>query len=157
MAKDFIKTWDGRRLEDWGSSVSREYKSFQQAMRREVKRLAENEGATLVSYNSGHYYQSGFVEKDGLYVYFCYEALDRCHVQLTDGFAFFMRTASGPKDYHGGSNNNVTFSQFSETMRRLFRQQERERMRAEEVAAASQQPTFADQLRQALATKLKAA
>ena len=131
MAKDFVKTWDGRRLEDWGSSVSKEYKSFQQAMRREVKRLAENEGATLVSYNSGHYYQSGFVEKDGLYVYFCYEALDRCHVQLTDGSAFFMRTASGPKDYHGGSNNNVTFSQFSETMRRLFRQQERERMAAE--------------------------
>lgn len=157
MAKDFIKTWDGRRLEDWGSSVSKEYKSFQQAMRREVKRLAENEGATLVSYNSGHYYQSGFVEKNGLYVYFCYEALDRCHVQLTDGSAFYMRTASGPKDYHGGSNNNVTFSQFSETMRRLFRQQERERMRAEEVAAASQQPTFADQLRQALVTKLKAA
>lgn len=128
MAKDFIKTWDGKRLEDWGSSVSKEYKSFQQAMRREVKRLAEDAGATLVSYNSGHYDQSGFVERDGMYVYFSYSNLDRCRVQLTGGFAFFMRTASGPKDYHGGTNNNVNFSQFSETMEKLFREQAHKRL-----------------------------
>ena len=125
---NFIKTWDGKRLEDWGSSVSKEYKSFQQAMKREVKRLAEDVGATLASYNSGHYYQSGFVERDGLYVYFCYESLDRCHVQLTDGSAFYMRTASGLKDYHGGTNNNVTFSEFQVTMERLFNEQAHKRL-----------------------------
>ena len=128
MAKDFIKTWNGRRLEDWGSTVSKEYKQFQQAMKREVARLAEAEGAKLASYNSGHYYQSGFVERDGLYVYFCYEAIDRCHVQLTDGFVFYMRTASGPKDYRGGSNCNVSFSEFTETMKRLFSQQAQDRL-----------------------------
>lgn len=127
MAKDFIKTWDKRRLEDWGSVVSKEYKSFQRCMKNEVERLCKAEGARLVSYNSGHYYQSGFVERDGMYVYFCYESLDRCYVELTDGRPFYMRTASGPKDYHGGSNNNVTFSQFSETLRKLFREQARKR------------------------------
>lgn len=127
MAKDFIKTWNGRRLDDWGSSVSKEYKSFQRCMKNEVERLCKAEGARLVSYNSGHYYQSGFVERDGMYVYFCYESLDRCHVQLTDGRAFYMRTASGPKDYHGGSNNNVTFAQFKDTMERLFCEQARKR------------------------------
>lgn len=129
MAKDFIKTWNGRRLEDWGSVVSKEYKSFQRCMKNEVAHQAQAEGATLVSYNSGHYYQSGFVERNGLYVYFCYESLDRCHVQLTDGNAFYMRTASGPKDYHGGTNHNVTFEKFKETMNRLFDEQERKRLR----------------------------
>ncbi len=127
MAKDFIKTWDGRRLEDWGSTVSKEYKSFQRAMKSEVERIAREEGAMLVSYNSGHYYQSGFLERDGLYVYFCYEALDRCKVQLASNGPFYMRTAEGPKDFHGGSNNNVPFENFRETMRRLFSWQARGR------------------------------
>ena len=132
MAKDFIKTWNGRRLEDWGSTVSKEFKSFQQAMKREVKRLAEDKGATLADWHNGHYDMSGFVERDGLYVYFCYSNLDRTKVSLTPGegwyTAFYMRTAEGPKDFHGGSNNNVAFSQFAETMEKLFREQAHKRL-----------------------------
>lgn len=127
MAKDFIKQWDGRRLDDWGCVVSKEYKSFQRCMKNEVERLCKAEGAKLVSYSSGHYDQSGFVERDGMYVYFSYSNLDRCKVELTGGFAFMMRTAKGPKDYHGGTNNNICFAQFSETLRKLFREQARKR------------------------------
>ena len=133
MAKDFIKTWDGKRLEDWGSSVSKEYKSFQQAMRREVKRLAEDAGATLVDWHNGHYDMTGVLERDGLFVYFHYSNLDRTKVVLTpknSGWlgCSLMRTMKHAKDWTGGTNNNVEFSQFSETMEKLFREQARKRL-----------------------------
>lgn len=128
MAKDFIKTWDGRRLEDWGSVVSKEFKSFQQAMKREVKRLAEEEGVSLAYWSNGHYDMTGVLERDGLFVYFSYSNLDRTHVVLTPKGGWhncvLMRTMKHAKDWTGGSNNNIEFSQFSETMKRLFREQE---------------------------------
>lgn len=159
MAKDFIKTWNGRRLADWGCSVSAEFKSFQRAMRNEIKRLAEQEGATLAAYSCGHYDMSGFVERDGLYVYFCYSNIDRCKVSLTpDGgwlSAFYMRTAAHIKDYHGGPNNNVAFSEFSETLRRLFKELERKREMAN-AASIDTGVVMAERLRQEL-LKLKAA
>lgn len=128
MAKDFIKTWDGRRLEDWGSVVSKEFKSFQQAMKREVKRLAEEEGVSLAYWSNGHYDMTGVLERDGLFVYFSYSNLDRTNVVLTPKGGWhncvLMRTMKHAKDWTGGSNNNIEFSQFTETMKRLFREQE---------------------------------
>ena len=128
MAKDFIKQWDGRRLEDWGSVVSKEFNQFQNAFKREVERLAQEGGARLVSYGKGHYDMYGFLEKDGTYVYFSYGALDRTKVQLTSASDFIspllMRTAKHEKDYRGGSNNNILFTQFLPTMQRLFKQQQ---------------------------------
>lgn len=128
MAKDFIKTWDGRRLEDWGSVVSKEFKSFQQAMKREVKRLAEEEGVSLAYWSNGHFDMTGVLERDGLFVYFSYSNLDRTHVVLTPKGGWhncvLMRTMKHAKDWTGGSNNNIEFSQFTETMKRLFREQE---------------------------------
>ncbi len=138
MAKDFIKTWDGRRLEDWGCVVSKEFKQFQSAFKREVKRLAEERGANLVGYSNGHYDMCGFVERNGKYVYFSYGSLDRTKVSLTPNgnwhSAFLMRTAKSAKDYHGGTNNHVAFSQFQEIMERLFQQQQ--------SAAATQEQTI---------------
>ena len=138
MAKDFIKTWDGRRLEDWGCVVSKEFKQFQSAFKREVKRLAEEKGANLVGYSNGHYDMCGFVEQNGKYVYFSYGSLDRTKVSLTPNgnwhSAFLMRTAKSAKDYHGGTNNHVAFSQFQEIMERLFQQQQ--------SAAATQEQTI---------------
>lgn len=133
MAKDFIKTWDGRRLEDWGSTVSKEFKSFQQAMKREVKRLAEDKGAVLVDWHNGHYDMTGVLERDGLFVYFHYSNLDRTKVVLTpknSGWlgCSLMRTMKHAKDWTGGTNNNVEFSQFTETMERLFREQAHKRL-----------------------------
>ena len=45
MAENFIKKWDGLFLEDWGSVVSPEYKKFQNAMVRELRRIAKSIGA----------------------------------------------------------------------------------------------------------------
>ena len=129
MAKDFIRTWDGRRLDDWGCSVSKEFKQFQGAMKREVKRLAEAQGATLTSWSNGHYDMTGVLERNGLYVYFHYSNLDRTKVVLTRKNSSWlgctlMRTMKHAKDWTGGSNNHVEFEQFTETMERLFKQQQ---------------------------------
>lgn len=133
MAKDFIKTWEGRRLEDWGSTVSREYKSFQRAMKSEVERIAREEGATLVEYHCGHYDQCGYLERDGFYVFFCYSNLDRCKVALKSNRSFYMRTVEGPKDCHGGHNHLISFEELRDTMRRLFSDQVRARVGQEGI------------------------
>ena len=126
---DFIRTWDGRRLDDWGCSVSKEFKQFQGAMKREVKRLAEAQGATLTSWSNGHYDMTGVLERNGLYVYFHYSNIDRTKVVLTRKNSSWlgctlMRTMKHAKDWTGGSNNHVEFEQFTETMERLFKQQQ---------------------------------
>lgn len=129
---NFIKTWDGRRLEDWGCTVSKEFKTFQQAMKREVKRLAEDAGATLADWHNGHYDMTGVLERDGLFVYFSYSNLDRTKVVLTPKGGWhncvLMRTMAHAKDWTGGTNNNIEFSQFSETMERLFKEQAHKRL-----------------------------
>lgn len=129
MAKDFIRTWDGRRLEDWGSVVSKEFKQFQCAMKREVEASGRRQGATLVDWHNGHYDMTGVLERNGLYVYFHYSNIDRTKVVLTkknSGWlgCTLMRTMKHAKDWTGGTNNNVEFEQFPETMARLFKEQE---------------------------------
>lgn len=123
---DFIRKWDKKRLEDSGCVVSKEFKKFQGAFNREVKRIAEEHGATLVNYRNGHYDMSGFLERNGVYLYFSYGALDRTKVQLASHSdflsPFYMRIAKDTKNFLGGRNNNVLFSQFPETMEKLFKQ-----------------------------------
>lgn len=131
MAKqDFISRWHGRRLEDWGCTVSKEFKTFQQAFQREVKRMAAEVGATPVNASNGHYDMRGFVERDGLYVYYSYSNLDRTLVDLKGerGLVFMMRSASGPKDYSGDANNHVAFTEFTETMERLLADRAQKRL-----------------------------
>lgn len=129
MAKDFIRTWDGRRLEDWGCSVSKEFKQFQGAMKCEVKRLAEAQGATLTSWSNGHYDMTGVLERNGLYVYFHYSNIDRTKVALTHKYdvwlgSTLMRTMKHAKDWTGGTNHHIEFERFTETMEYLFKQQQ---------------------------------
>lgn len=120
MITAFIKKYDNLRMTDAGACVSQDFSSFQNAMKREVKRLAEEIGATLVSFSKGHYDMSWFIEKDGKYVYGSYSNMDRAKVNLTGHGACYVRTASGPKDYHGGTNVHCTFEEIQEKINQLL-------------------------------------
>jgi hypothetical protein len=117
----FIKKYEGKTLADDGAYVSKEFNNFQNAMKREVKRMAEEIGAVLVSFNKGHYDMSWFVERNGKYVYGNYSVIgNRTHVNLLDNVCY-ARIAAHSKDYIGGHNNRCSFAEMQETMDRLLR------------------------------------
>lgn len=115
----FIKRYDGK------SNFT--FNAFQNAMKREIKRLCGEINANLVSYNKGYMYMSGFVERDGHYVYFSYEDIENTKAILSscNGAAgpFMIRTASGPKDFRGGINHFIPFIHFSEEVDKLLKEE----------------------------------
>lgn len=107
----FINKWHGRMLQDDGCYVSAEFNKFQDAFKKAMKKLCEKIGATLVSYSKGHYDMSGFIERNGHYVYFAYSNIFgyRSQVNLKGKNAMYCRTAASNKDYSGGENNETSF------------------------------------------------
>lgn len=121
MMTAFIKKYDGMSMTDAGSVVSKDFSNFQNAMKRELKRLAEEIGATLVSFSKGHYDMSWFIEKDGKYVYGSYSNIHpRSTADLTTHGVCYVRTANGPKDYRGGINHHCSFAEVQEISNRLL-------------------------------------
>lgn len=119
----FIKKWNGKHLQDDGSRVSKEYNTFQNAFKREMTQIAQNIGATLVRFSKGHYDVSGFIERNGKYVYFDYDTSlcgGRATPLLREGRAMFCRTAANEKDYRGGNNNFTSFEDCESVIDRLL-------------------------------------
>lgn len=67
---------------------------------------------------------SGFIERDGHYVYFSYDnscnAGGRAYANLRGRGPFLCRTAANEKDYRGGYNNTIPFTEAEETFNRLL-------------------------------------
>ncbi len=119
-----IKKWTGKSIRDDGGVVSEQFKMFSRDFRSAIKTVANNIGAKLVSYTPGHYDMSGFLEKDGKYVYFHY-SVPRGEYPMNLYESSFMggvliRTASGPKDYTGGQNRYCSFDGFERMANDIF-------------------------------------
>jgi hypothetical protein len=122
-ASAFISKWNSKHLQDDGGYVSKEYNTFQNAFKHEMSKIAENIGATLVSFSKGHYDVSGFIERNGKYVYFEYDSSlcgDRATPKLKDSDAMYCRTAENAKDYRGGYNNFTSFEDCESVIDRLL-------------------------------------
>lgn len=61
--KKFAKEFDGRAIEDWGSTISEDFKSFARKFKNALKR--EFPDFQIKRYSVGYYSVSGFLEKDG--------------------------------------------------------------------------------------------
>lgn len=123
---NFYNTFNGKVLDDAGTYVSDDFKKFQIAMRHEVKRIAKEIGANLVSFAKGHYDMSWFVERDGHYVYCHYGVMGiRSKVMLDHNGAMFIRTAANEHDFRGGSNNFTSFTNIKNMMDRLLKREHR--------------------------------
>ena len=119
----FIKKWNNKYLQDDGCYVSKEYDTFQNAFKCEMNKIAENIGATLVSFSKGHYDVYGFIERNGKYVYFNYDSSlcgNRATPKLKERNAMFCRTAENVKDYVGGDNNFTSFEDCESVIDRLL-------------------------------------
>ena len=120
----FVTKWNGVKMIDAGAYVSKDFSNFQNAFKREVKNICTSIGANLVSYSKGHYDMSGFIERNGKYVYFSYSnsccAGGRTCANLTNIGPLYCRTAQHAKDYTGGANHHVPFTEMEQTIDRLL-------------------------------------
>lgn len=106
MAQNFYTKWQDAILADAGDYVSKEYRSFQTALVREISKYAAAVGAKVASNSKGHYDTSCFIERNGKFVYISHSSgLSRMgsgvRIELD---SFLIRTAQNGKDYRGGCN-----------------------------------------------------
>ena len=94
------ETYQGKTLEDAGAYKSDDFIVFARAMRSAIQNEVKIIGAKVVNFSVGHYDVSGFVEKEGRYVYFSYK---------------------GPKDYSGEHNYFTNIMSFRSSVDSLLR------------------------------------
>ncbi len=100
-----------------GGTTGEDFKVFARAFRSYVKKnLPPN--SILVSFNTGHYYISGFVKRGDKYVYFSISDVRHFSGSWIDDI--LIRTAKHEKDYTGGCNNSTTLEKFSLNVEQLL-------------------------------------
>jgi hypothetical protein len=116
---DFYRKWHGKHLEDWGGIRSDEYKGFERAFKRVLKKMAEDMGATLVWFTPMHYDESAMFERNGKYVYLLHS--NNLYNRSTPVLHHILiRTAEHEKDYRGGPNNYADWAHLANAIDRLF-------------------------------------
>ena len=126
----FIKKWNGRTLQDDGSVVSKEYRSFQTAFINAMKKIAASLGGEVVNTSKGHYDVSGFIKRGDKFVYFIYDnglsIHGRTYIALKGGMdcgchgAMLVRKADNEHDYRGHTNNFPAFERCEVLIERLL-------------------------------------
>lgn len=126
QVQGFMKKYQGKILQDDGAYKSQEFINFAKDFRSVIKDLADTIGATIESWNVGHYYVSGFLEKEGKYIYFYYNEPRHMPIDLLRSDAhmgILYRTAKGSKDYTGGCNQFCNLLDFPSATKRFFERQ----------------------------------
>lgn len=119
----FLDAYQGVVLEDAGSVKSQEFIKFASDMKRTVQSELKTIGAKLEKWNVGHYDVSGFITKNGKYVYFSYSESRHMPIDLTRSDpmkGILYRTATGPKDYTGGYNQFTNIMSFASSVEKLL-------------------------------------
>lgn len=116
---DFYRKWHGKPLEDWGGVRSNEYKGFERAFKRILKKMAEDMGATLVWFHPMHYDESAMFQRGDRFVYLSHS--NNLFKRSTPVLHHILiRTAEHAKDYHGGPNNYSDWADLANNIDRLL-------------------------------------
>ena len=112
MPETMLRKWRGKKIEGRVefNRFSRDFKKF---VERNLPLKAE-----LVDYMRGFYYASGFIERDGKFVYFFIS--DVRHFQHVCSTDILVRTAKDSHDYTGGINNYTDLAGFEPLVDRLL-------------------------------------
>ena len=126
--KTFYQKYNGSHVEDSLACISDEFKTLARDMRSALKEAGKERGMNLVGFTRGHYYISGFFEKDGGYVYIswdCPRGEQKISFDSADCMnGFLYRTARHDKDFTGGMNH---FSDWNSLMENISALMEHER------------------------------
>jgi hypothetical protein len=85
---------------------TQQFNDFAKTFKRELNKELKTIGVTKVKYNIGHFYISGFFEKDNQIYYFSLS--DVRGMKFQNKIELLYRTAESYKDFKGGSNQYVT-------------------------------------------------
>lgn len=118
-----FRRWNKKPIEDDGMYMSKEAKSFFRAFKNFVGRCFPD--AELIGFEPNHYDTSGFIKKDGKYIYVSYNLNrgNQCRPDFSASDAMngvLYRTANGPEDYRGGSNHFTSIDNFKRNVQALF-------------------------------------
>lgn len=119
----FRKTWNRERVEDTGSTMSSEAKSFVRAFKNMLKRELEGEGIEIVRFEPNHYDCSGFLKQNDKYIYISYSiprgySIDFDSCSSLDGVLY--RTVKNDKDFRGGRNNFSSLRDLPNNIIKMF-------------------------------------
>ena len=113
------KTLKGFR--DWefssGGTIGDDFRVFTRLFKKQVGGSLPA-GARIVNFSRGHYYISGFIERDGRFVYFSMSDVRHFPGGWHDNI--LIRTAKSDKDYTGGSNCYTTLDNFQRNVETLL-------------------------------------
>lgn len=117
----FIKTWNGKTIEDCGCVCSDEFKSFTRQFKNALKRTFPD--CEIIGFKPNHYDFSGFLKKGNKYIYISYnepreQILDMARSDCANGILY--RTAKNEKDYRGGANNFCSFFELKNAVNHMF-------------------------------------
>jgi len=99
--KTIQEKWQDVRFES-SCEKTPEFLAFAKDFKKEVKKKAEENGFKLIAVNTGHFYLSGFLQKNDKFVYFSSSNIRLFPNEWRDNL--LIRTAKNVKDYTGGQN-----------------------------------------------------
>lgn len=119
----FKKKWNGVAVEDCGTYMSKEAKSFVTAFRNMLKReLADLNPTITISPN--HYDLSGMIEIGGKFLYVSYNIPrwgDRIDFSESGLNGVLYRPAKHAKDWRGGRNRFCSILKLPDQIRAIFK------------------------------------
>lgn len=123
--KSFMKNWNNKVIEDSGSFMSREATSFCTAFKNMLKRGLNPYGVEIVNFIRGHYYLSGFLRKDDVFIYINFNiprgnrhAVDFQSKCFSDKVLY--RYAKDERDYLGEHNRFTSIEELPEVLLSAF-------------------------------------
>lgn len=100
----FLEKWYNKRIDDWGSETSPEYKNFQTNYRSVIKDFCKDIDMELHSFSKNHYEFSAVIKsnKTGKFYYISISDVRFWKNQWAEDILY--RTMKHDKDWSGGSN-----------------------------------------------------
>ena len=103
-----------------GSYTWEDFNQFARSFKSSMKKLCDDMGLQLISFNKWHYYVSGFIMGPGpKYVYFSISDVRYFHWQWAERWVL-IRTAQHAKDFTGGANNYEYLDQLDRSIKELI-------------------------------------
>ncbi len=100
-----------------GGTTGADFHVFARLFKKQIAKSLPT-GARLVKFRRGHYDTSGFLERQGQYVYFSIS--DVRHFSGCWYSNILIRTAKSDSDYIGGSNGCTNLTDFTQKVNRLL-------------------------------------
>jgi len=100
-----------------GVITGEDFKIFTRKFKTFIKKNLPEE-AEIVNFSRGHYFLSGFIKKNGKFVYFSIPDVRFFKNEWVNNI--LIRVAKSDKDYIGGNNNYTNLENFKEAVNKLL-------------------------------------